>query len=134
MEVEQVILMKKLDKVQRIEIDAEDNSVMKVRFPLSMQPGRVVVEAENVAKSYGDKQVLNNVNLLIERNSKIAFVGQNGQGKTTLAKMIVGEIPYDGHLKLGHNVLDPFLIGNILDCLSQIIFLFCHPFDKTMPG
>ncbi len=97
-------LIKKLDKVERIEIDAEDNSVMKVRFPVSIQPGKVVVEATKVAKSYGEKQVLKNVNLLIERNSKIAFVGQNGQGKTTLAKMIVNEIPYDGNLKLGHNV------------------------------
>ena len=97
-------LIKKLDKVERIEIDAEDNSVMKVRFPVSVQPGKVVVDAENVAKSYGDNQVLKNVNLLIERSSKIAFVGQNGQGKTTLAKMIVNEIPFEGKLKLGHNV------------------------------
>jgi len=62
------------------------------------------VEAEKISKSYGEKQVLENVDLLIERNSKIAFVGQNGQGKSTLAKMMVGDIPFDGHLKLGHNV------------------------------
>ena len=111
-------LMKKLDKVERIEIDAEDNSVMKVRFPVSIQPGKVVIEAENVAKSYGDKQVLNNVNLLIERNSKIAFVGQNGQGKTTLAKMIVDEIPYDGHLKLGHNVQIGYFAQNQAEYLD----------------
>jgi len=111
-------LMKKLDKVQRIEIDAEDNAVMKVRFPLSIQPGRVVVEAEKVAKSYGDKQVLKNVNLLIERNSKIAFVGQNGQGKTTLAKMIVNEIPYEGNLKLGHNVQIGYFAQNQAEYLD----------------
>ncbi len=111
-------LMKKLDKVERIEIDAEDNSVMKVRFPLSMQPGKVVIEAENVAKSYGDNQVLKNVNLLIERSSKIAFVGQNGQGKTTLAKMIVDEITYDGNLKLGHNVQIGYFAQNQAEYLD----------------
>jgi len=111
-------LMKKLDKVERIEIDASDNAVMKVRFPMSVQPGKVVIEAKNVAKHYGDKQVLNNVNLLIERNSKIAFVGQNGQGKTTLAKMIVNEIPYEGHLKLGHNVQIGYFAQNQADYLD----------------
>nr|MDJ0645350.1 ABC-F family ATP-binding cassette domain-containing protein [Flavobacteriaceae bacterium] len=97
-------LIKKLDKVERIEVDVEDKAVMKVRFPMSMNPGKVVVEAENLAKRYGDNQVLSDVDLLIERGSKIAFVGQNGQGKTTLAKMLVGEIPFEGDLKLGHNV------------------------------
>ncbi len=97
-------LIKKLKRVERIEIDADDNSVMKLRFPISIHPGKVVVEANNVAKHYGENQVLNNVDLLIERGSKIAFVGQNGQGKTTLAKIIVNEIAYDGELKLGHNV------------------------------
>jgi len=111
-------LIKKLNKVERIEIDAEDNAVMKVRFPMSIQPGKVVVEAENVAKSYGEKQVLNNVNLLIERNSKIAFVGQNGQGKTTLAKMIVNEIPYEGNLKLGHNVQIGYFAQNQAEYLD----------------
>jgi ATP-binding cassette subfamily F protein 3 len=77
---------------------------MNVRFAISKEPGKIIVEAENLSKSYGDKHVLENVDLLIERNSKIAFVGQNGQGKSTLAKMMVGEIPFGGHLKLGHNV------------------------------
>jgi ATP-binding cassette subfamily F protein 3 len=111
-------LIKKLDKVERIEIDAEDNSVMKVRFPVSVQPGRVVVEAEHVAKSYSDNHVLKNVNLLIERSSKIAFVGQNGQGKTTLAKMIVNEIPFEGKLKLGHNVQIGYFAQNQAEYLD----------------
>lgn len=111
-------LIKKLNKVERIEIDAEDTSVMKVRFPLSMQPGKVVIEAENAAKSYGDNHVLSNVNLLIERNSKIAFVGQNGQGKTTLAKMIVNEIPFEGSLKLGHNVQIGYFAQNQAEYLD----------------
>ncbi len=97
-------LIKKLNRVERIEVDVEDNAVMNVRFPMSVTPGKVVVEANNVAKNYDENQVLEHVNLLIERGSKIAFVGQNGQGKSTLAKIMVGEIPYDGELKLGHNV------------------------------
>ena len=97
-------LMKQLDKVERIEVDKDDNASMNIRFAISKEPGKIVVEAENMSKSYGDKHVLENVDLLIERNSRIAFVGQNGQGKSTLAKMMVGDIPFDGHLKLGHNV------------------------------
>lgn len=97
-------LMKQLDKVELIEVDQDDNAAMNVRFAISKEPGKIVVEAEKISKSYGEKQVLENVDLLIERNSKIAFVGQNGQGKSTLAKMMVGDIPFDGHLKLGHNV------------------------------
>jgi ATP-binding cassette subfamily F protein 3 len=97
-------LMKQLDKVELIEVDQDDNKAMNVRFNISKEPGKIIVEAENLSKSYGDKHVLEDVDLLIERNSKIAFVGQNGQGKSTLAKMMVGEIPFEGHLKLGHNV------------------------------
>ena len=97
-------LMKQLDKVELIEVDQDDNATMNVRFAISKEPGKVVVEADKISKSYGDNHVLENVDLLIERNSKIAFVGQNGQGKSTLAKMMVGEIPFEGHLKLGHNV------------------------------
>ena len=97
-------LMKQLDKVELIEVDQDDNATMNVRFAISKEPGKIVVEAEKISKSYGEKQVLENVDLLIERNSKIAFVGQNGQGKSTLAKMMVGDIPFDGYLKLGHNV------------------------------
>ncbi len=97
-------LIKKLDKIERIEVDEDDNAVMNINFPISIQPGKVVIEAENLAKAYGDKQILSDVDLLVERGSKIAFVGQNGQGKSTLAKMIVEEVSYEGHLKLGHNV------------------------------
>ncbi len=97
-------LIKKLDRIERIEVDEDDNAVMNVRFPVSVQPGKVVIEAETVGKSYGEKEILNDINLLVERGSKIAFVGQNGQGKTTLAKIIIDEIEYTGTLKLGHNV------------------------------
>ena len=97
-------LIKKLDKIDRIEIDEEDNAVMNIRFPMSITPGKVVFTIEKASKNYDTKEVLKNIDLLIERGSKIAFVGQNGQGKTTLAKMIVGEIKYGGDIRLGHNV------------------------------
>lgn len=97
-------LIKKLDKIERIEIDPEENKKIKFEFGISHQPGKIILETCDVAKTYGDKQVLNHVNLEIERGEKIAFVGQNGQGKSTLAKIIVSEIAYEGSLKLGHNV------------------------------
>lgn len=97
-------LMKKLDKMDLIEVDEDDNSVMNISFPLSITPGRVVIEADQVTKKYGDKTILENISLLVERGSKIAFVGQNGQGKSTFIKAIVNEFPYDGSIKLGHNV------------------------------
>ncbi len=105
-------LIKKLDKIDRIEVDADDNSVMKVRFPISVTPGKVVAEIEQLSKSYGPKEVLKNIELMVERGSKTAFVGQNGQGKTTLAKIVVGELDYQGHLKLGHNVQIGYLAKN----------------------
>ncbi|WP_333696125.1 ABC-F family ATP-binding cassette domain-containing protein [Flavobacterium sp.] len=97
-------LIKKLDKVERIEVDEDDNSVMNISFPVSQTPGRVVIEAEHVTKSYGDKTILKDISLLVERGSKIAFVGQNGQGKSTFIKAIVNEFKYEGSIKLGHNV------------------------------
>lgn len=97
-------LIKKLDKVERIEVDEDDNTVMNISFPVSQTPGRVVIEAEHVSKKYGDKKVLTDISLLVERGSKIAFVGQNGQGKSTFIKAIVNEFEYDGIIKLGHNV------------------------------
>lgn len=97
-------LIKKLDKIERIEVDPEETQSMKLHFPISVQPGKIVLEAHGIAKAYEEKQVLNAVDLSIERGSKIAFVGQNGQGKTTLAKILVGELKSQGQVKLGHNV------------------------------
>ncbi len=111
-------LIKKLDKIDRIEVDEDDNSVMTLNFPISITPGKVVVEAEDISKNYGDNQVLKAIDLLIERDSKTAFVGQNGQGKSTLAKIIVGEIKYNGHLKLGHNVQIGYFAQNQAEYLD----------------
>ncbi len=97
-------LIKKLDKIDRIEIDPEENRKIKFEFGISHQPGKIILETQNVSKSYEDKQVLNNVSLDVVRGEKIAFVGQNGQGKSTLAKILVDEIDYQGSVKLGHNV------------------------------
>jgi ATP-binding cassette subfamily F protein 3 len=111
-------LIKKLDKVERIEVDVEDHSVMNVKFPISEQPGRVIFTLDKVGKYYGTKKVLENVNLLFERGSKIAFVGQNGMGKTTLAKILVNEISYDGKVELGHNVKIGYFAQNQSDYLN----------------
>jgi len=97
-------LIKKLDKINRIEIDPEENKKIRFEFGISHQPGKIILEVQQVSKAYGDKQVLSGVDLEIERGEKIAFVGQNGQGKSTLAKILVSEIQYDGKVKLGHNV------------------------------
>lgn len=111
-------LIKKLDKIERIEVDEDDTSVMTLNFPVSVTPGKVVVEAEAVSKNYGDNQVLKAIDLLIERDSKTAFVGQNGQGKSTLAKIIVGDLNYNGHLKLGHNVQIGYFAQNQAEYLD----------------
>ena len=111
-------LIKKLDKIDRIEVDEDDNSVMTLRFPVSVTPGKVVIEAENISKNYGEKEVLRGVDLMVERDSSIAFVGQNGQGKSTLAKIIVNEIPFGGVMKLGHNVQIGYFAQNQTDYLD----------------
>ena len=111
-------LIKKLDKIDRIEVDEDDNSVMSLTFPVSVIPGKVVIEAENISKSYGDTQVLRGIDLRVERDTKIAFVGQNGQGKSTLAKIIVDEIKYSGAMNLGHNVQIGYFAQNQADYLD----------------
>lgn len=127
-------LIKKLDKIDRIEVDEEDNAVMNVRFPVSVTPGKVVLEIDDVSKSYGEKEVLSHVSLLVERGSKIAFVGQNGQGKTTLAKMIIGETDYQGTIKLGHNVQLGYFAQNQADYLDgelTVLDTMYHAADDT---
>ena len=97
-------LIKKLNKIDRIEIDPEENKKMKFGFNISQQPGKIIFKAQDISKYFGEKKVLSEVNFEIERGEKIAFVGQNGQGKSTLAKIIVGELESEGKIKLGHNV------------------------------
>ncbi len=96
--------IKQLAKVERIEIDDEDKASIHFRFPPAPRSGTIVVEAKDLNKSYGDKEVLKELNLIIERGEKVAFVGKNGEGKSTLAKVIIGELEHTGGLKLGHNL------------------------------
>lgn len=111
-------LIKKLDKIERIEVDQEDTAAMKVNFPVSVVPGKVVFEAIKASKSFGNKKVLNQVSFYIERNEKVAFVGQNGQGKSTLAKMMVNELPFEGEIKVGHNVQVGYFAQNQAEYLD----------------
>ncbi|WP_267740000.1 ABC-F family ATP-binding cassette domain-containing protein [Myroides injenensis] len=111
-------LIKKLDKVERIEVDEDDNAVMNISFPVSIDPGKVVLEIDNVTKRFGDKTIFKDINLLVERGSKIAFVGQNGQGKSTLIKAIMREFEYEGNIKLGHNVQIGYFAQNQADYLD----------------
>ena len=111
-------LIKKLDKIERIEVDEDDNSVMTLKFPVSTTPGKVVVEATQISKEYGDLKVLQHIDLMVDRGSKIAFVGQNGQGKSTLAKIIVGDLEAKGDVKLGHNVQIGYFAQNQAEYLD----------------
>jgi len=111
-------LIKKLEKTEVIEVDEEDSQVMNVKFTTSKNPGKVVIEAEDLSKAFGEDTVFKDVDFLIERNSKIAFVGQNGQGKSTLAKIIVGELEHGGSIKLGHNVQIGYFAQNQAEYLD----------------
>ena len=111
-------LIKKLDKIERIEVDQQETAAMKLDFPVSVTPGKVVLELNNVSKAYGPKQVLRDVNLLVARSSKIAFVGQNGQGKTTLAKIIAEGLEHQGEFKRGHNVQIGYFAQNQAEYLD----------------
>ena len=98
-------LIKKLDKLERIEVDTDDVSKFNIRFQPAVTPGKVIFEAKNLGKAYGNKQVFDEVDFFIERGQRIALLGQNGQGKTTIAKILSGEIKdYTGEWNLGHNV------------------------------
>ncbi|MDP2454429.1 MULTISPECIES: ABC-F family ATP-binding cassette domain-containing protein [unclassified Kaistella] len=98
-------LIKKLDKLERIEVDTDDVSKFNIRFQPAVTPGKIIFEAKNLGKAYGKKQIFDEVDFFIERGQRIALLGQNGQGKTTLAKILSGEITdYTGEWNLGHNV------------------------------
>jgi len=97
--------IKQLDKVERLEVEEEDNATLRFRFPPAPRAGKVVVNAVGISKSYGEKKILENIDLMLDRGDKVAFLGKNGEGKTTFAKIIVGEIKdYTGTLEQVHNV------------------------------
>ena len=112
-------LIKKLDKVERIEVENEDVSKFNIRFQPSVTPGKVIFEAKNLGKAYGNKQIFDNVDFFIERGDRISLLGQNGQGKTTLAKILAGEITdYSGEWNLGHNVSIGYFAQNQEEVLT----------------
>ncbi len=124
---------KMLDKIDRIEIDDEDNSRLNIKFPPAVRSGQVVVECKQVSKKYDDLEVLKDINLTIERGEKIAFVGKNGEGKTTLARVILQELDYTGHFKLGHNVKIGYFAQNQAQLLDENISVF-DTIDKIAVG
>ena len=105
-------------------MDEEDTSALRLKFPPSPRSGSYPVIIENVGKAYGEKRVFSNVNLTIERGDKIAFVGRNGEGKSTLVKCIMGEIPFDGNLQLGHNVQIGYFAQNQASLLDENLTVF----------
>jgi len=112
-------LIKKLDKMDRVEVDQEDNATMNISFPVSKRAGKVVIKAENISKAYEDNVVIEDISFSMNRGDKLAFVGQNGQGKSTLAKIIIGEIEHDGKVELGHNVQIGYFAQNQAEYLDE---------------
>ncbi|MFZ0281221.1 MAG: ABC-F family ATP-binding cassette domain-containing protein, partial [Bacteroidales bacterium] len=111
--------IKQLDKVERIEIDEEDTSSINLRFPPAPRSGTVVLEAENLTKSYDSLVVLRRVAIIITRGEKVAFVGRNGEGKTTFSRIITGELDHEGIMKLGHNVKIGYFAQNQDELLDE---------------
>lgn len=116
--------IKQLNKVERLEVDEEDNSAMNLRFPPSPRSGTNVAEAENLSKSYGLKEILRHVDFKIHRGEKVAFVGRNGEGKTTFSRIIIGELDYTGSLKIGHNVQTGYFAQNQDELLDENMTVF----------
>ena len=111
--------IKQLDKVERLEVDEEDKSAVHLRFPPASRSGTVVVEAVELSKNYGSLIVLNKIDIKISRGEKVAFVGRNGEGKTTLSKIIKGDLDYTGSLTLGHNVRIGYFAQNQDELLDE---------------
>jgi ATP-binding cassette subfamily F protein 3 len=112
-------LIKKLDRMERIEVDDEDNATMKISFPVSKRAGKVVIKAEDITKAYGENTVIKDISFSMDRGDKLAFVGQNGQGKSTLAKIIIGEISHQGQIEIGHNVEIGYFAQNQAEYLDE---------------
>ena len=111
--------IKQLDKLERIEVDLEDNSRLSLKFPPAPRSGSIPVEIEHLTKAYGSQVILDNIAMIINRGEKVAFVGKNGEGKSTLVKCIMDEIEYSGTMKLGHNVKIGYFAQNQASLLDE---------------
>ncbi|MDE6268471.1 MAG: ABC-F family ATP-binding cassette domain-containing protein [Muribaculaceae bacterium] len=116
--------IKQLAKIERIEVDEVDRSHLSLKFPPAPRSGDYPVIADGVAKAYGDHQVFKDVTFTLKRGEKVAFVGKNGEGKSTLVKCIMNEIPFDGMLKIGHNVKIGYFAQNQADLLDGELTVF----------
>ena len=125
--------LKQLEKIVPIEIDEVDNSAMHLKFPPCLRSGDYPVICDEVAKTYGDHNVFSGVTLTIKRGEKVAFVGKNGEGKSTLVKCIMGEIPFDGTLKIGHNVQIGYFAQNQAQLLDEDITIY-DTIDRVATG
>jgi ATP-binding cassette subfamily F protein 3 len=125
--------IKQLEKLDRIEVEEVDNAKLNMKFPPAPRSGRVVVEAKNVSKSYGDLLVLHNLDLTVESGEKVAFVGRNGEGKTTLVKIILKQIEHDGLVALGHNVKVGYFAQNQAQLLNEELTVF-ETIDEIATG
>ena len=125
--------IKALERIVPIEIDEVDNSTLRLRFTCSQRSGDFPVICEDVSKAYGEHLIFKNVNLTIRRGEKVAFVGRNGEGKTTLVKCIMGQIPFDGHLKIGHNVEIGYFAQNQAQLLDGELTVF-DTIDRVAKG
>ena len=125
--------VKQLEKIVPIEIDEVDNSALRLKFPPCLRSGDYPIICEDVAKTYGAHTVFSNVNLTIKRGEKVAFVGKNGEGKSTLVKCIMGEIPFDGHLKVGHNIQIGYFAQNQAQLLDEELTVF-QTIDNVAKG
>ena len=125
--------IKMLEKMEEIEIDEQDTSSIRFRFPPAPPSGKVVVEAKDLSKSYGEKLVLDQINFAAIKGDRIAFVGRNGEGKTTLAKVITGALEHDGGLKIGYNVKIGYYAQNPAEMLDHEITVF-DTIDRVAVG
>jgi ATP-binding cassette subfamily F protein 3 len=116
--------IKQLEKLERLEVDLEDNSRLSLKFPPAPRSGSIPLEIEHLSKAYGDNLILNNIAMIINRGEKVAFVGKNGEGKSTLVKCIMEEISYSGTLKLGHNVKIGYFAQNQASLLDETRTVF----------
>ncbi len=116
--------IKQLDKLVRIEVEEEDRAVLNLKFPPAPRSGRVVVEAKDISKRYGNHLVLNAVDLKVESGDKVAFVGRNGEGKTTLVKILLNQIEYEGIVNVGHNVKVGYFAQNQAQLLDGELTVF----------